>query len=222
MIYDTDNHDAEVKNNTSSSSPSSSSLWFYKVSFALFCLYVLYETNPLPKGPTNDDLTNTTNKEQEILSMLPLGIHHGANAMKKLYRRCFKFKIRIDPFHYIMLQRIRDLCYSTISHCQLHWCHSQMTILQRKEEQFKGNDDDDDGQEDNMLNTRQQSLQQEEQYQNKSSSQASSSSIWSCVCGLSKDIVHVIDKMLNNDSFEMCQYTGPCGLEALAGHEDYP
>ncbi|GAX29508.1 hypothetical protein FisN_36Hh001 [Fistulifera solaris] len=39
-------------------------------------------------------------------------------------------------------------------------------------------------------------------------------------CSLARDTVEVITRLMPN--FDHCAYTGPCGLEALAGHGDYP
>ncbi|GAX13452.1 hypothetical protein FisN_36Lh001 [Fistulifera solaris] len=38
-------------------------------------------------------------------------------------------------------------------------------------------------------------------------------------CSLAKDTVEIIVRLMTN--FDHCAYTGPCGLEALAGHGDY-
>lgn len=42
----------------------------------------------------------------------------------------------------------------------------------------------------------------------------------SCECSLATDVVAVLDRLREN--FEFCSYTGPMGLEALAGHSAYP
>lgn len=47
-----------------------------------------------------------------------------------------------------------------------------------------------------------------------------SSTEWSCSCGIFIDAVHVVDRLMPN--LDLAEYTGPAGLEALAGHADYP
>jgi hypothetical protein len=36
------------------------------------------------------------------------------------------------------------------------------------------------------------------------------------------DIIVVLDRLVHNQCLDLCSYTGPCGLEGLAGHPDYP
>jgi hypothetical protein len=84
----------------SSSSPSA----FEQASFGLFSLYAFYQTCPLPKR------TDTP------LEMLPMGLQ-GDNP-KKQFRRHFSTRIRIDPHHYSLLQRLQDDALAKQADCQ--------------------------------------------------------------------------------------------------------
>lgn len=145
--------------------------------YALFCLYTLYETNPLPAGPRD---------ERSMLEMLPLGLHSAENS-KYLYRRSFKTPIRIDRAHYVLLQRLRDEAMARQAECQL-------ARLQAWEKQIHV-----------TLHGEQMAVDG-----------------YSCVCGVATDTLHILDRLFAANSFDMAEYTGPCGLEGLAGHEDYP
>jgi hypothetical protein len=41
-----------------------------------------------------------------------------------------------------------------------------------------------------------------------------------CSCGIARDTVEILDQL--STRLDLCEYTGPVGLEALAGHADYP
>ena len=73
--------------------------------YAVFCLYALYETNPLLPEP------------QSPLQMLTVGLQHPDNP-KFLYRRSFKSPIRIDRHHHSLLQRLYDEALARQSDCQ--------------------------------------------------------------------------------------------------------
>jgi len=145
--------------------------------YALFCLYTLYETNPLPTGPRD---------ERTMLEMLPLGLQSAENP-KYLYRRSFKTPIRIDRAHYLLLQRLRDEAVAQQAECQL-------SHMQAREQQIHA-----------ALNGEHQAA-----------------GGYSCVCGVATDTLYVLDRMFAADLFDLGEYTGPCGLEGLVGHEDYP
>jgi hypothetical protein len=50
--------------------------------------------------------------------------------------------------------------------------------------------------------------------------QAATASVWKCSCSVSTDVITIMDRLL--PCLDLCEYTGPCGLEALAGHPEYP
>lgn len=46
---------------------------------------------------------------------------------------------------------------------------------------------------------------------------------WSCCCcGMATDAVQIIDRLLLPSNMDYCEYDGPCSVEGLAGHADYP
>jgi hypothetical protein len=47
-----------------------------------------------------------------------------------------------------------------------------------------------------------------------------SNNLWTCSCGIARDTVEILDRL--STRLDLCEYTGPVGLEALAGHADYP
>jgi hypothetical protein len=73
--------------------------------YSVFCLYALYETNPLLPEP------------QSPLQMLTVGLQHPDNP-KFLYRRSFKSPIRIDRYHHSLFQRLYDEALARQSDCQ--------------------------------------------------------------------------------------------------------
>jgi len=75
-------------------------------SFGLFSLYAFFQTCPIPERTQNE------------LQMLPMGLQ-GENP-KKQFRRHFKTRIRIDPYHFSLLQRLRDEALATQADCQVH------------------------------------------------------------------------------------------------------
>jgi hypothetical protein len=130
--------------------------------FAVFCLYALYETNTLlhasPESP---------------LQMLSLGVQCLENP-KLLYRRTYRLPIRIDRYHFSLLQRVRDEALAQQADCQ-----------RARMQAWSGTTAD-----------------------------------WSCTCGIAVDAVHVVDRIM--PCLDFGEYTGPIGLEGLAGHADYP
>eukprot|EP00978_Attheya_sp_CCMP212_P031639 scaffold120431_cov56-Attheya_sp.AAC.2 len=44
---------------------------------------------------------------------------------------------------------------------------------------------------------------------------------WKCNCGLARDAVLLLDRMRNENMMDLCEYSGPVGLEGLAGSADY-
>ena len=71
---------------------------------AVFSLYALYQTNPLPRS---------TKSPWENLTM---GLHSLENP-RTIYRRAFTQKIRIDRLHYNLLLRLRELALARQAQC---------------------------------------------------------------------------------------------------------
>lgn len=44
---------------------------------------------------------------------------------------------------------------------------------------------------------------------------------WICSCSLARDCIHIIDKLEHEESFQLCEYSGPVSLEGLAGSREY-
>ncbi|KAL3943492.1 MAG: hypothetical protein SGBAC_002457 [Bacillariaceae sp.] len=139
------------------------------VGFSLFCLYTLYETNPLPRE---------TNSPFELLSM---GIQGDEN-YRALYRRVFRQNIRIDHEHYSLLMQLRHLCLARIDACgkRLYGHESQN---QSSGDPFNADD------------------------------------TFKCNCGIARDTINIMNLLATR--WDYCDYTGPVGLEGLAGHSNY-
>jgi hypothetical protein len=90
---------------------SSDAFFLRRAAFAVFSLYALYETNPLPQGPTDGF------SKEEWLAMLPMGLQNRENP-KTIYRRAFRHPVRIDPEHFSYLLRLRDLASATCCRCE--------------------------------------------------------------------------------------------------------
>jgi hypothetical protein len=161
--------------------------------YAVFCLYALYETNPLPvpQGPTDND--NKSQSRQSQLAMLSMGLQNRENP-KLLFRRAFRSHIRIDQQHYVYLLTLKDLALSKIADCLAN--SSGKSPLPRS-----SSDSDSDDSE-------------------SSSRDAQPHRNFQCHCAIAEDIVLVIDRLWKH--LDLCAYTGPCSAEGLAGHADYP
>jgi hypothetical protein len=163
--------------------------------FGLFCLYTLYQTNPLPTGPpiNASHITATISsssssshpydqqqqRKRDLLAMLPMGLQSLDNP-KALYRRAFKQFIRIDRYHYSLLLRLAEECRAHQAECQ----EQSLVLFQSK---F-----DADHQQDN----------------------------WRCHCGIATDGIEIVARVL--ETVDLVEYTGPCSVEGLVGHADYP
>ena len=80
------------------------SVLFNDAAYALFALYALFQTNPLPR----------TAKTQ--FELLPLKLHSQENPRSR-YRRFFAPNIHIDQYHYSLLLRLRDLALVEKDNC---------------------------------------------------------------------------------------------------------
>lgn len=84
--------------------------------FALFSLYALYETNPLPR------------KTKTPLELLPMGLQEEEN-FRALYRRAFLQNIRIDKEHYSLLLQLKELSLARIEACGESFYQVQLVEL---------------------------------------------------------------------------------------------
>lgn len=80
--------------------------------FAIFSLYTLHETNPLPIAPVTRQSTPRTkfgNFDEDLLkeawSALPI-----SREEQNLNRRCYKSPVRIDRRNYMSLLQLSDVC----------------------------------------------------------------------------------------------------------------
>jgi hypothetical protein len=87
---------------------------------ALFCLYALYNTNPLPRA------TDTP------FQLVPVGLVSAENP-KFLYRRAFAPNIRVDRYHYSLLLRLRAQAEARQAECQEHYMESRQQQALRAE-----------------------------------------------------------------------------------------
>jgi len=142
----------------------------YSIVFAVFTIYTMYHTNPLPIMPTKEYTT-----KEDILSTLTMGL--ASDTVKyKMYRRAYKSPIRLSQDLYAILYQVRNIALLCIDQCQQ-----------------------------NNYNEREND----------------SGRVWSCSCSLARDCLHIIDKLEREESFQLCEYTGPNSLEGLAGSKEY-
>jgi hypothetical protein len=80
-------------------------------SHAIFCLYILHETNPLPHGHASS--------ESDILTMLPMGVNQNLETPGYMYRRHFKHPIRLDMQQLNNLQRLQQIALATTASCRI-------------------------------------------------------------------------------------------------------
>jgi hypothetical protein len=168
----------------------------YNAAYAVFCLYALYETNPLPVPHNPIDDKSQSQSRQSQLAMLSMGLQNRENP-KLLFRRSFRSNIRIDRQHYAYLLTLRDLALSKIADCRANGSG--------KSQQSRGAPSSDSDSESSSHDTR-LPLKTHRKSQ--------------CHCAIAEDVVQVIDRLWKN--LDLCAYTGPCSAEGLAGHADYP
>eukprot|EP00956_Cyclotella_meneghiniana_P027457 scaffold61517_cov67-Cyclotella_meneghiniana.AAC.3 len=91
------------------------------VTFAIFTLYTLHQTNTLPNNPHDAKVTynhpammiqQTESETQRQWSYLPLG---KAGVEGKLYRRHYKYPVRVDRCSYMSLMLVRDVCATIVA-----------------------------------------------------------------------------------------------------------
>lgn len=90
---------------------SSTTVFNRRTAYAVFALYAIYETNPLPQGPT------AAGKQEEWLALLPMGLQNRENP-KMIYRRAFRCPVRVDAEHFSYLLRLRDCASAACHSCE--------------------------------------------------------------------------------------------------------
>ena len=85
--------------------------------FAIFTLYALHQTNPLPISPPTRQCTPKTNYNysqddalREAWSALPI-----SREEQNLYRKCYKSPVRIDRKNYLLLLQLSDVCKAILA-----------------------------------------------------------------------------------------------------------
>jgi len=190
--------------------------------FAVFALYTIYETNPLPSVPTSNEknVSASSIKDPMIvksaLSTLSVGLITD-EAGRKNYRRSYRAPIRIDMEHHALLYQVRAWALEVVNNCQHRWVETKINNDIRNKgarvsvsnQGVRDIDDSesDDGMEDNTSNL--------------IASGGEEARSWVCKCGFAKDCIYVIDHLHSKASFQFCEYTGPVSLESLAGSPDY-
>ena len=91
---------------------------FERACHAVFCLYSLYETNPLPEGVDNPR------------ELVPVGLLSAENS-RIFYRRAFRQRIRIDRPHYSMLLQLKERAAAKLAETTTtRSCHLAQDILE--------------------------------------------------------------------------------------------
>jgi len=85
--------------------------------FAIFALYTLHQTNPLPISPPTRQCTPKTkygNFQEDALreawSALPI-----SREEQNLHRKCYKSPVRIDRKNYLLLLQLSDVCKAILA-----------------------------------------------------------------------------------------------------------
>lgn len=135
--------------------------------------------------------------DADWLALLPMGAQNRENP-KLIHRQAYKSPVRIDAEHYSLLLQLGALASAMCCQCQaIHRRHG--IELESRSKPSTPPEQQDCGNQDSM-------------------------SYQSCckMLAVATDLGAVLSRMISNRMFEFCSYTGPCGLEALAGHADYP
>ena len=176
--------------------------------FALFALYTLYETCPLPEFPsivqTSNAMEGTKSmggvfpqQETDVLTTLPLGLTAAGEQSRVIYRQAYKSPIRIGHADYARILKLQELCLERKSKCE---CRRAEYVVKAAS--------------DGMINDC--SIEDE----NISSSPAKTDR-WICQCGIADDCLEIIHRLQSKDCFDFCEYSGPCSVEGLVGSAKY-
>ena len=126
------------------------------------------------------------------LQLLPISLRSSEDP-RTSYRRCFSQNIRIDRQHFAMLLRLKELALAKKCECERSFYERQKCNL-----------------EDSKCNER----------QNYSRIDTERVVSCNCSCGISIDVLEILERTFSR--LELCEYTGPVGAEAFAGHAEYP
>ena len=177
--------------------------------FALFALYTLYETCPLPEFPSIVQTSNAmegtkptggvfSQQETDVLATLPLGLTAAGEQSRVIYRQAYKSPIRIGHADYARILKLQELCLERKSKCE---CIRAEYVVKAAS--------------DGMINDC-SSVEDE----NISSSPAKTNR-WTCQCGIADDCLEIIYRLQSKDCFDFCEYSGPCSVEGLVGSAKY-
>eukprot|EP00537_Pseudo-nitzschia_pungens_P000968 CAMPEP_0172361268 /NCGR_PEP_ID=MMETSP1060-20121228/5126_1 /TAXON_ID=37318 /ORGANISM="Pseudo-nitzschia pungens, Strain cf. cingulata" /LENGTH=759 /DNA_ID=CAMNT_0013083481 /DNA_START=165 /DNA_END=2441 /DNA_ORIENTATION=+ len=153
--------------------------------FAIFYLFALFETNPLPRKFRSDN----------PLRLLSVSLR-SSDDPNTSHRRCFSKNIRIDREHFALLLQLKELSLAKKCDCERSLYYEQQRFLLRGSKRAE-------------QGTRPSPNTEEHHHRP-----------WKCSCGLSTDVLEILDRVF--DRLELCEYTGPLGAEAFAGHSEYP
>ena len=169
--------------------------FFRNASYGLFCLFALYETNPLPRAPTND---------QERLEACSMGIQSDDNTKIPGFRRAFRCPIRVDRYLYTLLLQLRDEALVIQASCQTKRTQARTKHVAERVPGPTVAAGSGGGITAATAN---------DQHSDETDS-------WSCHCGVATDTIRILDRLMHH--LDYCEYDGPCSAEGLAGHADYP
>lgn len=180
--------------------------------FAIYALYTLYKTNPAPHIPdqpssqeTYEHLSNIHNHTKEFLtpyemkqlSTIPVGlIDTIGEADTRYYRRSYYSPIRISHASMQMLIQVRNTSFLIMDQCH----ESRYDCLHDGGNLCDGDGGGGDVVVDDDDNT---------------------SKSFRCKCFLAKDCIFLIDRLISEQSFHLCEYNGPASIESLIGCNEY-
>lgn len=90
--------------------------WFVDVIFAVFALYTIHETNPLPRVPLTPELLQKDSRDlseseiKRLLSTMSMGASYEQGG-RRAYRRYFCAPIRISMDQYFSLFQVREMAF---------------------------------------------------------------------------------------------------------------
>ena len=214
---------------------------FYShAAFAIYALYTLYKTNPAPHIPIetstsavaaendeehkvdsnhyhtnksiytnstgngNGSTTNTntlfTSNEYKMLSTLPM-----FETESRKYRRHYHAPIRISYESMRSILEIRNQSLLEIDSCHKSQYNS-LTMAHRQRQRRQCQEDNSEKVDYHMTHD---------------CRIRTPSNIFICKCGLAKDCITLIDRLITDQCFHYCEYNGPVSVEALAGSDAY-
>jgi len=181
--------------------------------FALFTLYTLYETCPLPEFPsllaTKGNAPEGTctrpagavfsQQETRVLATLPLGLTAAGEQSRVIYRQSYKSPIRIGRADYARILFLQDLCLECKSKCECRRAEHVLVVKGASDAKVGGESSED----------------------TRTSPSPAKTDRWTCQCGIANDCLEIIHRLQSKDSFDFCEYSGPCSVEGFAGSAEY-